>query len=354
MKKLRVGLVGAGNIANAHLAQYRNNPNAEVVAVCDINAERRNRMADTFGIPYRFENVHDMVKCPDLDAADVCVWNNAHAECSIAALNAGLDVLCEKPMAMNTAEAEAMLEASKKNGKLLMIGFVCRHDHRAKIAKDFIEKGLLGDIYYAKATYLRRNGNPGGWFCDKSKSGGGPLIDIGVHPLDLTRYLMGNPKPVSVYAVTSDLLHKERAGLKTSVEWHPDDSNLMKDICDVESNAVGIIRYDNGASTLLETSYALNCEPMNGRVLFGTKGSINLDTMKIMSEMNGFMTDVSLVDLKSYYDTTGMFQAEINHFVDCCLNGTPCIAPAEDGVVIMKILDALYESARTGKSVDIE
>ena len=108
------------------------------------------------------------------------------------------------------------------------------------------------------------------------------------------------------------------------------------------------------ASTLLETSYALNCEPMNGRVLFGTKGSINLDTMKIMSEMNGFMTDVSLVDLKSYYDTTGMFQAEINHFVDCCLNGTPCIAPAEDGVVIMKILDALYESARTGKSVDIE
>jgi len=122
----------------------------------------------------------------------------------------------------------------------------------------------------------------------------------------------------------------------------------------VESNVTGIIRYENGASTLLETSYALNCEPQNGRVLYGTKGSINLDTMKIMSDMNGFMTDISLVDLDAYYDNTPGFKAEIDHFVDCCLNGTPCMAPGEDGVVIMKILDALYESARTGKSVDIE
>ena len=129
--------------------------------------------------------------------------------------------MCEKPMAMNATEAEAMLEAAKKNGKLLMLGFVTRYSNEARIAKDFIDKGYLGEIYYSKATYMRRNGNPGGWFCDKSRSGGGPIIDIGVHPLDLTRYLMGNPKPVSVYAVMSDKLHKERAQLKTNVGWHP-------------------------------------------------------------------------------------------------------------------------------------
>ncbi len=354
MSKLRVGLVGAGNIAGAHLSCYKNNPNVEVAAICDIDFAKCNATADRFGIPKRFASVTEMLAGAELDAADVCVWNCAHAECSIAALNAGLDVMCEKPMAMNATEAEAMLEAAKKNGKLLMLGFVTRYSNEARIAKDFIDKGYLGEIYYSKATYMRRNGNPGGWFCDKSRSGGGPIIDIGVHPLDLTRYLMGNPKPVSVYAVMSDKLHKERAQLKTNVGWHPEGADPKKDICDVESNAVGIIRYDNGASTLLETSYALNCEPKGERSLYGTKGGLCLDTMKFYSEMNGFMTDVQLKDLNTYYDNKDAFQYEIDHFVDCCQNKTECKSPAEDGVVIMKILDALYKSAATGKSVDIE
>ena len=354
MAKLRVGLVGAGNIAGVHLNSYKNNPNVEIAAICDIDFAKCNATADRFGIPKRFASVDEMLAGAELDAADVCVWNCAHAECSIAALNAGLDVMCEKPMAMNATEAEAMLEAAKKNGKLLMLGFVTRYSNEARIAKDFIDKGYLGEIYYSKATYMRRNGNPGGWFCDKSRSGGGPIIDIGVHPLDLTRYLMGNPKPVSVYAVMSDKLHRERAQLKTNVGWHPAGADPKKDICDVESNAVGIIRYDNGASTLLETSYALNCEPRNERSLYGTKGGLCLDTMKFYSEMNGFMTDVQLKDLNTYYDNKDAFQYEIDHFVDCCVNKTECMSPAEDGVVIMKILDALYKSAATGKSVDIE
>ncbi|MBQ8509753.1 MAG: Gfo/Idh/MocA family oxidoreductase [Clostridia bacterium] len=354
MAKLRVGLIGAGNIAKTHLDRYMKNPNVELAAICDINEKTLNATADRYGIEKRFTSVTEMLANVQLDAADVCVWNVNHAVCTIEALNAGLDVMCEKPMAMNAEEAQAMLDASKKNGKLLMMGFVTRFDNQSRIAKDFIDKGLLGDIYYSKATYLRRNGNPGGWFADKSRSGGGPIIDIGVHPLDLTRYLMGNPKPVSVYAVTSDLLHKERAELKTSVGWHPDGADPKKDICTVESNAVGIIRYENGASTLLECSYALNGEGRGDRILYGTKGGISLNDMKIYSEMNGFMTNVSLVDVNTYYESKEAFQAEIDHFVDCCQNKTPCISPAEDGVVIMKILDALYKSAETGKSVDID
>lgn len=354
MSKLRIGLIGAGNIAHAHLNAYKNNPNVEIAAVCDIDFDRCNRTANEYGIEKRYPSVEAMLADVKLDAADVCVWNCAHAECTIAALNAGLDVLCEKPMAMNAAEAQAMLDASKKNGKLLMLGFVTRFSDEARIAKDFIDKGLLGDIYYSKATYVRRNGNPGGWFCDKERSGGGPIIDIGVHPLDLTRYLMGNPAPVSVFAVTSDLLHKERAELQTSVGWHPENADPKKDKCTVESNAVGIIRYANGASTLLEASYALNGETKNERSLYGTKGGINLDSMKVYSEMNGFMTDVYLQDRSTWSGHKEMFQAEMDHFVDCCLNGTECMSPAEDGVVIMKILEALYESASTGRSIDIK
>ncbi len=354
MKKLRVGLIGAGNIAKCHLGCYKDNPYAEVVAICDINPETLKATADRFDIPNRYNSVTEMLNGIELDAADVCVWNCNHAVCTIEALNAGLDVMCEKPMAMTAEEAQAMKDAADKNGRLLMLGFVTRFSTEAKIAKDFIDNGYLGDIYYAKATYLRRNGNPGGWFSDKARSGGGPIIDIGVHPLDLTRYLMGNPKPVSVYAVTSDYLHAERSKLKTSVGWRPEASNPGRDICDVESNAVGIIRYENGASTLLEASYALNGESRGDRILYGTKGGISLNDMKIYSEMNGFLTDVYLKDINSYYDNKEMFHAEIDHFIDCCLNKTPCMSPAEDGVVIMKILNALYESARTGKSVDID
>lgn len=356
MKKLRLALVGAGNIANVHLRAYANNPSVEVVAICDINEEHLNETADTFGIAARFTNVHDMLaNTPDLDAADVCVWNCSHAECTIAALNAGLDVMCEKPMAMTTKEAEEMKAAADKNGKLLMLGFVTRFADDARIAKDFIDNGYLGDVYYSKAVYVRRHGNPGGWFSDKSKSGGGPLIDIGVHPLDLTRYLMGNPKPTSVYCVTANELHVDRANLKTRVNWYPKGADPKKDICDVESSAVAIVRYENGASTLLECSYNLHDggEEKGGRTLYGTKGGINLDSMKFSTDVNGFMVDADILS-KNFVDSKDMYQAEMDHFVDCCLNGTECKSPAEDGVVIMKILEGLYESAKTGKSVDID
>lgn len=355
MKKLRLALIGAGNIANTHLERYVQIPEVELAAICDINEERLNETADKFGIAERYTSVDEMLASVELDAADVCVWNCAHAECTIAALNAGLNVLCEKPMAMSSAEAQAMKDAADKNGKLLMLGFVTRFSDNARIAKDFIDNGYLGDIYYSKATYIRRHGNPGGWFSDKTKSGGGPIIDIGVHPLDLTRYLMGNPKPVSVYCVSASELHEERANLKTLVDWKPKGADPKKDVCDVESSAVGIIRYENGASTLLECAYNLHDlgEDKGGRTLYGTKGGINLDTMKLATDVNGFMVNSEIIT-KNYIESKELFLAEMEHFVDCCLNGTKCISPAEDGVVIMKILEALYESAKTGKSVDID
>lgn len=350
MKKLRIGLVGAGNIAKAHLTAYRNVEDAQIVAICDINPVTLKETAENFGIEKAYASETEMLAAEELDAVDVCVWNCNHAACSIEALNAGKHVLCEKPMAASAAEAEAMIEAARRNQKLLMIGFVLRFDSETKIAKDFIEKDYLGDIYYSKATYLRRHGAPGGWFTDKSRSAGGPVIDLGVHVIDLTRYLMGKPKVLSVFASTDDRL-KNRPNLKTKVGWSPKDAR-PDDVYDVEDFAVALIKYEGGKTTLLETSYSLNGEAVTKKELFGTRGGMNLNgkDTKLYTEVNDFLADIAL-DTNNLVDGGDMFEAEMRHFVDCALNGAECIAPAEDGLEVMRILDAIYESARTGHEV---
>ena len=350
MSKIKIALIGAGNIANTHLASYKKCEDAEICAICDINPERLNETADKFEIEKRYTDLDTMLKeNPDLDAADVCVWNVSHAECAIKALNAGLHVLCEKPMAYSTEEAIKMKEAADKNNKLLMVGFVCRFASDAKVAKDFIDNGYLGDVYYSKAQYVRRHGNPGGWFANKELSGGGPVIDLGVHVIDLTRYLMGNPQPVSVYAVTFDNIGK-RDHLKTNVEWIPRDAK-PEDPCTVEDFGSALIRYDNGAVTLLEAAYSFNGEGMGKRQIFGTKAGMDLSNgVKLYGEYNDFLADFT-IDTKNLKNAVPSFDAEMNHFIDCIKNGTPCLATAEDGIVVMKILDAIYESARTGHEV---
>ena len=352
MEKVKIALIGAGGIGNVHLESYQHVPQAEIYAICDINEERLNKTADKFGITRRYTDVDTMLaELPELDAADVCVWNNNHAPCAIKALNAGLHVLCEKPMAYNAQQAEEMKAAAEKNGKLLMIGFVLRFSDEGRIAKDFVDKDYLGEIYYSKAQYVRRHGNPGGWFSDKSRSGGGPVIDLGVHVIDLTRYLMGSPKPVSVFATVSHKLGN-RPHLKYGVGWSSEQAKEdQNEDCSVEDFGVALIRYDNGATTLLETSYDLNGETMGKKQLFGTKGGMDLSNgLKIYSEYNDFLADIT-VQTDGYKDHQDMFVAEMAHFVDCIANGTPCRATAEDGIAVMKILDAIYESGRTGHEV---
>lgn len=350
MSKIKVALIGAGNIANTHLESYMKNESAEVYAICDINESRLAETADKFNLERRYTDLDKMLaELPELEAADVCVWNCSHAECSIKALNAGLHVLCEKPMAYNTEEAIKMKEAADKNGKLLMIGFVMRFSDQAVVAKDFIDKGYLGDIYYSKAQYVRRHGNPGGWFADKTRSGGGPVIDLGVHVIDFTRYLMGNPKPVSVYAAAYSNIGK-RDNLKTRVGWMPRDAK-DDDPCTVEDFATAIIRYDNGAVTQLETSYSVNGEEANSKLLYGTKGGMDLTNgLKIYTECNDYLADID-VKTGNLKQGGGDFDGEVNHFIDCIANGTECLAKAEDGIEVMKILDAIYLSAKTGHEV---
>ncbi|MBQ8182485.1 MAG: Gfo/Idh/MocA family oxidoreductase [Clostridia bacterium] len=355
MKTLKAAVIGVGSISYEHINGYIKNPNVELYAFCDINEKQLKLMAEKFNVPEErcFADKDEMFKAlPEIDIVSVTTWNSAHAECTIAALNAGKDVICEKPMAMNTAQANAMLDAAKKNGKHLQIGFVRRYGNDADIMRDFINADKFGDIYYAKATYLRRNGNPGGWFGDKSRSGGGPLIDLGVHVIDLSRYLCGNPKPVSVYGATFQKLYN-RPNIKGGKGYNSVSAG-ENDICDVEDLATALIRFDNGLVLSVEASFSLNIKNPEGNIqFFGTKAGAKLDPqVEIFTDENGHLIDISFnKDTGLSFD--GLFCREIDHFVDCVLNGTPCKAPAEDGVEIMKILDAIYESARTGHEVII-
>ena len=353
MAKLKAAVIGTGGISNEHIMAYQKNENVELYAFCDINEKQLNSMAEKYGVPKErcFLDKDEMLKAlPEIDIVSVCTWNSAHAECTIAALNAGKNVLCEKPMAMNTKEAEKMLEAAKKNNKLLQIGFVRRYGNDADVMKDFINAGYFGDIYYAKATYLRRNGNPGGWFGDKSRSGGGPLIDLGVHVIDLVRYLCGNPKPVSVYGATFQKLFN-RPEIKGG-KGYTSVSAGNKDICDVEDLASAMIRFDNGLVLSVEASFSLNIKEPKGDIeFFGTKAGAKLSPeVEIFTDEQGYLVNVSF-DKDTSLSFDGLFAGEINHFVDCSLNNVPCRAPAEDGVELMRILDAIYESAKTGHEV---
>lgn len=351
--KVKIGLVGNGSICSAHCAGYdRERERAEIYAVCDINTERARALAARYNIPSArvFDNVHDMVKLQELDAVDVCTWNNAHAECAIAALRAGKHVLCEKPMAMNAAQAQEMQKAAKEAGKLLMIGFVRRYGNDCDVLQDLVRADYFGDIYYAKTTYLRRNGSPGGWFSDKARSGGGPLIDLGVHVIDLARYVMGNPKPVSVYGATFDRL-KNRPGIRRTVDYASQDASAA-DIFNVEDFATALIRFDNGSVLSVEASFSLNLKNDMGDIeFFGTRAGARLSPeLELFSETNGFMSNTQLV-YPTALSFNGLFEKEIHHFLDCILKGEPCRSPAEDGVTIMRILDGIYASAASGHEV---
>ena len=352
MDKIKVGIIGTGNISALHMAGYKAlGELCEVTAVCDIDAGKVKAYAANHGVAKYYTDYNEMMEKEQLDAVSVCTWNAAHKGAAIAALKGGANVICEKPMAMNEAEAAEMERVSAETGKLLMIGFVRRFGNDADILKKFIDNGDMGELYFAKATYLRRNGCPGGWFGDKEYSGGGPLIDLGVHVIDLVRYLAGGAKPVSVYGVTYNNLGENRASGGQS--WVSSTTGFNFKYT-VEDFASALIKFDNGLTLAVEASFNLNIKKDMGNIeLFGTKSGARVDPqIEFFSDMNGMM-----VDVKPYGDTSlnfnGLFNREIAHFVDCVRNNTPCKSGANDGVVLMRIIDAIYKSAETGSEVKL-
>ncbi|MEJ2758442.1 MAG: Gfo/Idh/MocA family oxidoreductase [Anaerolineales bacterium] len=275
MKTLKVGIIGCGFIANGkHLPSLAKFDDVEVVAFCDIIIERAQNSAKKYGPADALvcEDYHDVLARDDIDIIHVCTPNVSHSEISVAALEAGKHVMCEKPMAINSAEAKAMLDASKATGKLLTIGYQNRFRDDSQYMKSICEAGDLGEIYLGKAFATRRRGVPTwGVFMDKEKQGGGPLIDLGTHALDLTLWMMNNYEPDTVLGSTFDKIGKLGSPANSMGPWDPDEY-------DVEDSAFGLVRFKNGATVFLEASWAINMIVSNEAMtmLCGTKGGADM------------------------------------------------------------------------------
>ena len=351
MMGIKVGVIGAGSISEMHFESYKNNEEVTTYAVCDLNEERAKAKAEKYGAEKYFTNYHDLLAVPEIDAVSICTWNNTHAEIAIAALNAGKHVLVEKPLCKTVEEAHAIEKAvQESDGKTLQVGFVRRFGTNTQVLKSFIDSGDLGEIYYAKASCIRALGNPGGWFADKERSGGGPLIDLGVHVIDLCWYLMGKPKVKSVSGNTYNKLGNrsniENKSFYKAADYDPTQNS-------VEDMANAIIRFENGASLMVDVSFTLHAKKESIAVnVFGDKGGAEIEPqLEIITEKNNtILNSTPQIDALSFDFNKG-FQNEINHFVSCVKGETETISPVQDGVEIMKILAGVYESSEKGEEI---
>jgi len=353
-KKLKIAVIGAGGIATyAHMPGYTRMDNVEIVAICDIKRDKAEKLAKEYSVPHVCENYKDVFEIPGLDAVDICTPNYLHSVIAVEALERGLHVFCEKPDAVSVAEVTRMKDAAEKSGKVLMVMRNNRYMLISSFLKKYIEDGRMGDIYAARCGWQRRRGIPGkgGWFTTKEQSGGGPLIDLGVHMIDLTMWLMGNPKPVAVTGCT----YKKFADTDTSDSVNSDFGEKKADgVFDVEDLAMGFIRFENGACMQIEFSWASNVEKEQRFFeLRGTRAGASWTsaTEKLGIYEEEFGTTVDYIP--NIDNTQGMqfHEANLRHFVDVVLNGTKPMFVPQQGVNMVQILEAIYQSADTGKEV---
>lgn len=352
MSKIKVGIIGAGSISESHMNSYQKNPDAEIVAICDLNEERAKAAAQKYGAAHTYTDYNELLANPEIDAVSICTWNNSHAEISIAAIKAGKHVLVEKPLCRTVEEALNVQKAVRSSDKLLQVGFVRRYDPNIGLLQEFIQKDEFGELYYAKASILRRLGNPGGWFADKERSGGGPLIDIGVHVIDLCWYMLGRPK---VKSVSGNVYHKlgNRSNVKHLSFYKAADYDASKNT--VEDLANALIRFENGASLMVDVSFSLHAKKDEAGVrIYGTKGGFEIDPeVVIVTEKNDVMVNIEpQIDHKGF-NFAAAFQNEIDQFILNIQNNREPISPVEDGLELMKILTGIYESAEKGVEIQL-
>ncbi|MCM8815303.1 MAG: Gfo/Idh/MocA family oxidoreductase [Candidatus Omnitrophica bacterium] len=352
MKKLKVGIIGAGGISHCHIDAFRQLPDIEIAAICDTNQEKLAFVAEKFGILKRFVNWEDIVKEP-VDIISICSPNAFHAQQAVAALKSGKHVICEKPVATNVEEAEMILETAKQTGNKFMVAFCHRFAPHSQFMKKMVDNGQLGEIYYAKASYLRRRGIPGlgTWFTTKKLAGGGPLIDVGVHILDLVIYLMGCPEPELILGVTYNKFKSQAVDGGWPPLWSRVGDKPIGTF-DVEDLGAGFIKFNNGATLFLEASWAGNSETGLKIALFGTKSGVQYSTslhppLRIYGELNGVVTDTTVE-----FPSVNVYNAEIEHFVNCVKNNTQPITTPQEIITVIKIIQNIYRSAETGKPVE--
>ncbi|MBQ6120020.1 MAG: Gfo/Idh/MocA family oxidoreductase [Clostridia bacterium] len=350
MDTIRIGIIGNGGICKAvHAPAWQRDERVTVTAVCDVIRERAEYLRDAFFPEAAVYTDHrELLKDGGVDAVDICTPNYLHSVIAVAALRAGKHVFCEKPDAVSVEEALKMQRAAQESGRLLMVMRNNRFVDASQYAKKYIDAGRMGEVYCGRCGWQRRRGIPGkgGWFTTKAQSGGGPLIDLGVHLIDLAVWLMGNPTPVAVSANTYCKFAENDVSDSVNSDFGDKDA---AGTFDVEDLAMGMIRFDNGAVLQIEFSWASNIKEERRFVeLRGTKSGLTWedDQIEFFTEEDG-----QLLDLRPRNLTANGHGANLRHFIDVLTKGAePCFQP-QQGVDMIKMLCAIYESAQTGREV---
>lgn len=358
-QKVKVGLIGTGWIAEAHLESYLRCPDVELTAAADLIPGKAERFFKQMGISgvRCYESHTAMLEAEELDIVSVCTYNSTHAQCSIDALKRGVNVLCEKPMCVTLEEAVSMCRAEKESGKLLSIGFQPRMDANMKMIKRIVESGELGEIYYIQSGGGRRHGIPtpfGTSFIEKETAGIGALGDIGCYSLDMLLNAVGYPKPLTVSGYKSSFF-----GTNPSYyEAHPEYAEKFG----VDDFAAAFIRLEGGIVLDFKISWAMNMDTVGDALILGTKGGLKIPStecwngsvggpLKIYKEVAGIETEIIMPPEES--DIAELFYKKIRSFVNAVKDGETAPVPAGEILYNQAILDGIVKSAEAGREVEI-
>lgn len=358
-KKVKVGIIGTGWIAEAHVANYLRCPDVEIVAAADLVPGKAEKFCKDNGIEgiRLYPDHKSMIDAEELDAVSVCTYNRTHAECSIYALEHGVNVLLEKPMCVTLEEAVAICKAEKASGKILSIGFQPRFDENMKMLKKVVESGELGDIYYIQTGGGRRRGIPtpyGTSFIEDKTAGIGALADIGCYSLDMVLNAIGYPKPLTVSGYTSAFFGKD----PTTYEGHPEYANLFT----VDDFAAAFVRLEGGIILDFRISWAMNMDTPGDTIILGTKAGLRIPStecwngsiggpLKIYRTLAGSDIETEIPERENKEDN---FYNKIRYFVDAVKEGGKAPVPSSQILYNQAIIDGISRSAKAGREVEID
>lgn len=359
-KKLKVGIIGTGWIAESHIREYVKMPDVEIVAGADLIEGKAAAFFERFGVEARCYPDHtSMLKNEELDVVSICTYNATHAVCAIDSLNAGVNVLLEKPMCVTVEEAADIIRAEKKSGKLLSIGFQPRFDPNMQMIKKIVESGELGKIYYIQTGGGRRRGIPtpyGTTFIQKDTGVLGALADIGCYSLDMVLNAIGYPKPLTVSGYKSDFFGKSK-------EYFVNQGKPAEyaDIFGVDDFAAAFIRLEGDIIVDFRIAWAMNLDTSGDTIIMGTKASLRIPStecwngsvggpMKIYRDVAGVgvETEVPIIESKQ-----GLFYQKIRSFLDATKNGGTAPVPSSQILYNQAILDGIVKSAEKGREVEL-
>jgi predicted dehydrogenase len=352
MAKLKVGILGLGAIGKVHVQAFRTCPDTEVCAIGDMSESRLNAIGDEHRVEKRFTRYQDLIAKGDCDAIVVALPNSFHLEASLAAFEAGKHVLLEKPMAMDSQEALKILDARDRAGKVLQMGMSRRQIPHVQVLADYIRQNYLGDIYHMRAVMIRRRGIPGlgGWFTNRSQSGGGPLIDVGVHWFDMAMWLSGHWNPTAVSAMTYAKFGSNMQNYRYVGMWAGPPK--YDGVFDVEDYATGMVRFGAAASMSFEIAWAANCQGESYVEIIGDKGGARVldgNPLSIFTEHNGRLADIQ----PKYDENAKSFDLQSSKFAAACRGEIEPIATGEQGLCVMRLIDSIYASSEQGREIAI-